>query len=152
MESFQVESVWLNRVTAAMNIIYSRPLARLSSLGNNLKTRRYNTTIQPPLAFAFDIVRTRLSIKARSSLLTSGYRRRTASLSEERMHFLLPDAPSKYWKGITISGSECYYHCAPSMADFWQKNSIHPCRYLASNSLCRNCNISLIVDKWWRRQ
>ena len=62
MESFyELEYLCkLARVTAAM--IYSRPLARiicLSSRGNNLKTRRYSiTATQPPLAFAFDIVRT----------------------------------------------------------------------------------------------
>ena len=101
------------RVLAAMNsfAFYSRPWARILSLGNNLKTRGYSTaTTQPPLTFAFDIVRTRLSIRERSSLLTSDYLCRTAFLFEERMRFLQRDAPSKYWKGITFSGSGCYNH------------------------------------------
>ena len=105
-----VNSCKFARVTAAMSsfAFYLRPWARILSIGNNLKTRRYSTaTAQPPLAFAFDIVRTRLFHQIKEqSCINSDYRRRTAFLSEERMHFLLRDAPSKYWKGITFSESE----------------------------------------------
>ena len=124
------------RVTAAMNsfAIHSRPLARILSLGNNLKTRRYSTTsTQPPVAFAFDIVRTRLFHPIKELSINLDYRRRTAFLSEERMRFLLRDVPSKYWKGITFSGSGCYNYFALSKADFLQKNPIHTCAYFPSD-------------------
>jgi hypothetical protein len=109
------------------NFAFSRPLARILWFSShNLKTRRYSTTTtHPPLAFAFDIVRTRLLRKEQS--INSECRRRMAFLSEERMRFLLRDVPSKYWKGITISGSGCYNHFLQSKADFLQKNPLHPC-------------------------
>ena len=115
--------------------IYSRRLARiLCSRGNNLKTRGYSTTTtQPPLTFAFDIVRTRLFYQRKEQSINSDYRRRTAFLSEERIRFLLRDVPSKYWRGITFSGSGCYNYFVLSKADFFQKNPIHPCAYLPSN-------------------
>jgi len=143
--------------------IYSRPLARirclkpllptvcLSAFGNNLKTRRYNTTTTKlPLAFAFDIVRTRLLHRRKEQSINSDYRFRTVFLSEERMRFLLRDAPSKYWKGITFSGSGLLQPFCTIEADFLQENSIHPCAYLSDNRLGKGFNVSLVANEWWR--